>query len=67
VIGTAVLTMGIIFQYDVILDFTNNRLEHSIIIAAMYAFGRAFTYTSKSSLNPAIAFSLEFWESCKDG
>lgn len=67
VLGTFVLTIGIIFQYDELLDFTNNRLEHSIIISSMYAFGRVFTYKSQSSLNPAVALSLEFWESCKDG
>lgn len=46
VLGAGVLTMGIIFQYDELLDFTNNRLDHSVIVASLYAFGRALTYKS---------------------
>ena len=77
ILGSFVLTLGIIFQYDELLDFTNNRLEHSIIIGSLFAFARTLTYKSQSILNPAVALrliihlsiniSLEFFESCKDG
>jgi glycerol uptake facilitator-like aquaporin len=55
ILGSAILTVGIIFQYDELLDFTNNRLEHSIIIGSLYAFGRTLAYKSQSILNPAVA------------
>ena len=56
ILGSFILTLGIIFQYDELLDYTNNRLEHSIIIGSLYAFARTLTYTSQSTLNPALAF-----------
>lgn len=37
------------------MDFSSDRLEHSIIISGLYGVGRTLSYISKSSLNPAIA------------
>ncbi|CAD8148008.1 unnamed protein product [Paramecium pentaurelia] len=67
ILGSLILCAGFIFQYDELMDFSSDRLEHSIIISALYSVGRTLSYVAKSSLNPAIAFGLVFFECCKDG
>ncbi|CAD8159941.1 unnamed protein product [Paramecium octaurelia] len=67
ILGSLILTAGFLFQYDDLMDFTSDRLEHSLIISGLYGVGRTLSYVAKSSLNPAIALGLVFFECCKDG
>ncbi|CAD8151292.1 unnamed protein product [Paramecium pentaurelia] len=67
IFGSLILCAGFLFQYDDLMGLSSNRLEHSIIINSLYCVGRTLSYVAKSSLNPAIAFGLVFFECCKDG
>ncbi|CAK62482.1 unnamed protein product (macronuclear) [Paramecium tetraurelia] len=76
IFGSLILCAGFIFQYDDLMGLSSDRLEHSIIISALYCVGRTLSYVAKSSLNPSYRIrvsdilqmtSLVLFECCKDG
>ena len=73
--GATLLMCVIVMQEDDYLKFTDDKLEHSLIVTLTFGACRILSYTSGSLFNPAFAFryivmtynSLEMFECIKDG
>lgn len=76
VFGSAILLIVILIQDDDYLKFTDDNIEHALLITATFGAARSLSYRSSSVFNPFIAFrylfiyyniSLELFECLYDG
>lgn len=46
IVGSSILALGVLLQYDELLDFSKDRLETGLIVGGLYGFGRILAYKS---------------------
>lgn len=56
IIGATLLMCVIVMQEDDYLKFTDDKLEHALIVTFTFGAARILSYTAESLFNPAFAF-----------
>ncbi|CAD8111975.1 unnamed protein product [Paramecium sonneborni] len=65
--GSIIFMIIIVLQYDDYLKFTDDKLEHALVITLGFGAARVLSSKGQSLFNPAFAFSLELFECIQDG
>ncbi|CAD8212511.1 unnamed protein product [Paramecium octaurelia] len=66
-IGSVLFMVVLALQEDDYLKFSDDKLEHALVVTLGFGAARVLSSEGQSLFNPAFAFSLELFECIQDG